>query len=143
MRMAPFYLNLNQIEGGFMYREIEMMLSNGTTISMPFKGNAATPIRLKQVFHRDLWKLIGELDSTGDSALFENMDIVSELAYIMHCQGAGIDMTKINFDSYVQWLDTLDGGAIFENVTEIIQLYIDTSRSSSKAKKANALPPGA
>ena len=125
-----------------MYRELEIKTADGTMVSMPFKANGATPIRLKQVFQKDFWKIMADAQDS-ESMIFENMDIISELAYVMHCQGAGKDMGKINFDTYVEWLEGLDGMAILDKASEIINLYVDTSRTGSTAKKPTAQLPGA
>lgn len=125
-----------------MYKDIEMILENGEKVLMPFAANAATPIRLKQLFGKDFWKAIGDLQ-IDESTIYENMDIISELAYTMYCQGGGDDVSKANFDTYVRWLESLDGMAIMTNAAAIVSLYVSTNKTVAVAKKEGALQPGA
>ena len=126
-----------------MFGMIDMELADGTIKPMPFLANAATPIRLKQLFQVDFWKTFGtQAEATDEANITENLDVISELAYVMHCQAEKRDMMQETFEKYVDWLEGLDGMAVLTNAPKIISLYIDMERQGSVAKNLAALPPG-
>lgn len=123
-----------------MYGMIDMKLADGSMTQMPFMANAATPIRLKQIFQTDFWKTFGTASDVTEENVTENLDVISELAYVMHCQAEKRDMMTENFEKYVEWLETLDGMAILSNAAEIISLYIQMEHQGSSAKNPDGLP---
>lgn len=123
-----------------MYGLIDIKLADGTTTKMPFAANAATPVRLKQLFQVDFWKVFGSQSEVTEENVTENLDVISELAYVMHCQAEKRDIMQENFDKYVDWLETLDGTAILTKAGEIIALYIQMEQQGSKAKNPVSLP---
>ena len=97
-----------------------------------FTGNAATTYRYKQIFKRDLLKTFME---RGDDM---DLDMITELAFIMKCQAEGYDSAKFNsttFENYVDWLNTMDFMALMGAAPEILSVWADTSKTAVKAKK--------
>ena len=119
-----------------MYKEIGILMADGTEQRVPFKANAATPIRLKQVFGIDFWKTFDDGDAAG------NVEAVMKLAYVMHCQGAGKDLTAANEDTYVEWLEGISGTGIIDKGDEIFGLYMGSGQQGAKPKKGAAQPRG-
>lgn len=117
-----------------MFKKIKMKMADGKEMEMAFLSNAATPIRMKQIFNRDLFATLGSMDKVDNATAVENLDVFSELAYTMHCQSEKADMSRISFDTYVEWLETLDGMAVLDNMDEILKLYISSDSRGSKAK---------
>ena len=125
-----------------MYGMIDIKMADGSMTQMPFMANAATPIRLKQIFQTDFWKTFGTKEEVTEENITENLDVISELAYVMHCQAEKRDMMAENFEKYVAWLETLDGIAILNKASEIISLYISMEQQGSSAKNQDGLPQG-
>ena len=99
---------------------------------VPMMANAATPIRYKQVFGKNLLKYF-----MGEASPEDMAAMVSDLAYIMTKAAAGADMNKLNIDEYIDWLDEF-GAMDFveqENVEAIMAIYKGNDRVASKAKK--------
>lgn len=124
-----------------MLKTISMLDNHGEEKEVIFEANAGTPIRLKHTFGRDFWKIFGNTDTIDENLVFENLDVISEIAFIMHCQGKHADMNALTFDDYVNWLETLDGMAILNHALEILRLYITQDKRNSKPKKGAAQQP--
>lgn len=112
-----------------MYGEIKLKTPNGDTLTVPMLANAATLIRYKQLFKTDL--LAGIVSPEGNF----DTDVISKLAFVLAKQAAKVDMTALNYDQYVEWLEDFDSAAFIESANEIFSVYIDSKNNSSKAKK--------
>lgn len=93
-------------------------------------GNAATPIRYKQVFHQDLLKSVRIMTADDFDA-----DALAQLAYIMSQQAAGADFRAVTFDSFCEWLAQFEEADFLNKVGEIITLWMQSSETVVKAKK--------
>lgn len=93
-------------------------------------GNAATPIRYKGIFHRDLM-----MTFKGMTADMFEADIVKELAFVMAQQARGADWKQVTFDDYVSWLEAYEEMDILSKSAEIIALWVDNSETTVKNKK--------
>lgn len=100
-------------------------------------GNAATPIRYKQVFHEDLLKAVGRMTP-------EDFDVVTlmQLAFIMNRQAEGADFRAVTFDMFCEWLEQFEQDEFLEKVGEILNLWIRTSQTSVASKKNRNRPTG-
>lgn len=99
---------------------------------IPMTANAATPIRYRQLFHKNLLPYFMGEKSDEDAA-----EMVGELAYIMASSAAGSDMNKLSFDGYLEWLEgfnPLDFVA-HETVTAIVDLYQSNETTQTESKK--------
>lgn len=112
-----------------MYKELKLETPTGEERTIPMLANAATPIRYKMIFGKDLLKSAisddGELDT----------EIVSRLGYLMNKQSAKIDLRTLNEEDYVSWLEDFDSMAFVENAKEIFNVYLSSKGNSSKSKK--------
>lgn len=94
---------------------------------MEFAANAATPFRFKQVFHKDLLGILGN----EDKAQTEGIEVVTELAYIMHKQAEKADMNKLTYDEFIAWLEDFGPMAFVEPAEEIVGVYMGSMLSTS------------
>lgn len=117
-----------------MYKEIKV----GEKL-VPMLANAATPIRFRQVFGKNLLKyFIGEESNEEVAAM------TGELAYIMAKAGEGADMNRLSIDDYISWLEGFDATDFVDpaTVSEIIKLYQGNMDMGSRAKKNQGRPKG-
>lgn len=112
-----------------MYKEI--VIGGGDhSQTIGFLSNAVTPLYYKQVFKVDLLQMLtesGDMEIAGDK--------IPELAFIMAKQAEKADMTKINYDSYIEWLEQFAPLDLVLKSTEIANVYIADSLTSVEAKK--------
>lgn len=99
-------------------------------VEIPMMSNAATPIRYRQVFHKNLNSFF-----LGKMPEEESSEMIGELAYIMAKAGAGADMSRLSYEDYLEWL-TAFGALDFDTaVTDIINAYQGNLISDSEVKK--------
>lgn len=112
-----------------MYGELKIKDPKGEELTIPMLANAATPIRFKMLFHADL--LSGIMGATGEF----DFDVVSKMAFVMAKQAAKVDMSKLNEQQYVEWLEDYDSMAFITAAQEIMAIYTGSKDGNSKAKK--------
>lgn len=108
-----------------MQKEIKI---GGTTI--PMRATAATAIRYRQVFGKDL---IVEL--AREKAEAENLEIIQKLAFIMAKAAEGADMNTLSVRMYIDWLDERDYMDLVDALPDVIGLYMAGKGTLSDAKK--------
>ena len=94
---------------------------------MEFAANAATPFRYKQVFHRDLLGILGN----EKEAETKGVEVVTELAYIMHKQAEKADMNKLTYDEFMSWLEDYSPMAFVDAAEDILAVYVDSAQTTS------------
>lgn len=109
-----------------MYKEITL---GGKAV--PMLTNATTSFRFKQIFKTDLLAVFSGRVSEGQE------EIVIQLAYIMAKQAEKADMTRLNMDTFYQWLEGFETADFFSVTDEILDLYAGQSESEAEAKKNN------
>ena len=100
--------------------------------AVTLRASAATPIRYKALFGSDLIK---DLNSINDSG--ENIDSISQIAYVMALQGVGSDFTVASIDTFFSWLDQFEATAIINAGAEIMDIYNKGAQTTSVSKKKN------
>lgn len=90
---------------------------------MALKATAATPFRYKTVFHRDLLQTIGN----EEKAEKEGVEAVTQLAYIMAKQAEGADMTKLNEEDFIEWLDGFGAMDFINAAEDVLNIYMDSA----------------
>lgn len=96
-------------------------------------ANGSTPYRYKQVFHKDIIKLI----SSGDRETIVG-ETAPELAFIMNVQALEAAKKKApvySMEGFITWLEQFDPLDIPEAADEILDVYIGNSAPSEKPKK--------
>lgn len=117
-----------------MYKEIKVGEKQ-----VPMLANAATPIRYKQVFGKNLLKYF-----MGNESQEEMAAMAGELAYILARAGEGADMNKLSIEDYISWLEDFEAMAFVDVdvVSKIVGLYQGNMESEATAKKGQGRPKG-
>ena len=119
-----------------MYKVIQLLDADGNMKDVPMLANAATPFRFKQVFGQDLLVLFQT--SVSNNGAYD-LDFISELAFIMAKQAKakddGADLSKLNKEWMLDWLEQFDGFELLNNANEIIGVYLGNAEITSKEKK--------
>lgn len=104
---------------------------------VPMEANAATPIRYKQLFRRNILPIFR---GTVEEDTAEEM--LPELAFVMAMSAAGEDMNKLNYDRYITWLEQFGALDFFaeETVTAIRDVYTGNLITDSEVKKNQDQP---
>lgn len=99
--------------------------------SIPMRASGRTLLYYKQVFHDDL---LSKMMSDGNQiTLVESA--LPELAYIMAANGSDVDMSKINEDSYAEWLEQFEPMDLLVAGEDIFKVYLGNLHTDSEAKK--------
>lgn len=107
-----------------MYKDVKM-----GSHTVPMVANAATVIRYRQIFKRDLLLLFGKGDKESD--------FTGELAFVMAMQAAKADMSKLNAESYIEWAEGFDALDLFSQETSdaIVDLFTSQQETIVEEKK--------
>lgn len=109
-----------------MFKEIQI-----GEITIGLKATASTTYRFKQVFKRDILKVM--MDTSGAQQAEE--DDVMRLAFIMAMSARGEDMSKLNEDSYIGWLDQFDPMDLFIAQEDIMEVFQGNRKTEETQKK--------
>lgn len=120
-----------------MFRKLGVRTTEGPK-EYSFEANGTTKIRYKQLFHEDLQRALDRLEP--NSANYDT-DGVDRLAFIMNMQAEKKDMSTLTQEDYMAWLEKLEGGATALISTEIINIYVGNTLSTSKAKNQEGPRP--
>lgn len=101
------------------------------TESIKMCGNAATAIRYKAIFHRDLLMTFKGMSNEDN---FDS-NIIKELAFVMTLQARGADFKQVSFDDYVAWLEQFEESDILPSAADIINLWMTNTQAMVDAKK--------
>ena len=94
---------------------------------MELAANAATPFRYKQTFKADLFSVLGNEKRAEE----EGAEVVMKLAYIMHKQAEKADMTKLNEEEFLSWLEDFSPMAFINVAEEIVNIYMDSAKGTA------------
>ena len=95
--------------------------------AIDFAANAATPFRYRQVFHKDLLSILGN----EEKAQNEGVEAVTELAFIMAKQAEKTDMSKLNEEGFLAWLEDFGSMAFVTAAEEILSVYMESTETTS------------
>ena len=99
---------------------------NGKKVEL--RSSAATRLRYKQVFNRELQVDLKIIQNDDDFDKMGVLDPLTKLAYIMHKQAkAEKDM---NYDNYEEWLDSMEESFFLEKADEIIETWMGNNPTS-------------
>ena len=97
-------------------------------------SNGATPYRFKQIFHKDLLKFFADaVNGKADDG--EAADMASRLGYVMAMQAAKADLTKLNEDTFIDWLEAFEANDVILAAEDIMGVYGRNMDQTSVAKK--------
>jgi hypothetical protein len=113
-----------------MYREIKIGEK-----TIPMLANAATPLRYKQHFHKDI---LVELQNAQIESV-KVTDSLPELAFIMANQAKAkegkVDLNLLKETDYIDWLEQFDAFDIPMAADDIVSLYFGNALTEAEAKK--------
>lgn len=113
-----------------MYREIKV----GEKM-VPMVANAATALRYKHVFGKDL---IVELQQAKDDTA-KGFNSLPELAFVMakaaEAKEGKVNMGLLNEENFMDWLEQFDSMDIVTAAEAVINLYMGNSEASVEQKK--------
>ena len=132
-------------------QEIEMTLESGEVEILPLKATASTVLRFRQFTGKELvnvlTSVIESLTSKDvgmfDSGLTDLLESVSQIAYVMNKQATAKtvqDIASMNKDDYLVWLDKYPPMEFLDKAGEIIDVYMNNTKTSSDAKKNPGQP---
>lgn len=98
--------------------------------SITLCGNAATPVRYKQIFHKDLLMAFKGLSAEDFDA-----DLVKQMAFVMAMQAEGADFKAVTFDAFIDWLEQFEETDLLQAMPEIVGLWMTNTQSLVKPKK--------
>lgn len=102
---------------------------------VPMVVNAATSIRFRNLFGKDLLTLIYEGSREGGVDLTVASEVAPELAFIMAKAAEKTDMNALSEDMYLKWLEDF-GPLDFVNATkEIFNFYYGDQETTADSKK--------
>lgn len=124
-----------------MYKELEIRKADGTTAILGFKAVATTAYRYKNLFNKDLLAEITRLIDARTSNVNESADFstLDKMAYVMNAQAEGRDLTKANFDTFLEWLEQFESCAFLDVFTELLEVYLGNKKSTAEPKKEDAV----
>lgn len=107
-----------------MYREVKL-----GSHTVPMVANAATVIRYRQIFGRDLLLMFSKADT--------EMTFTGELAFVMAKQAEKADMSRLNIESYIEWAEQFDALDLFahESSEAVVDLFSSQQKTLVKEKK--------
>lgn len=81
-------------------------------------ANAATPYRYNQIFHEDyMAQVTGKVET-------DPHDFFAKIGYVMAMQATKkTDLSKLNFETYMAWLEQFEPADVFSAVDEIADIY--------------------
>ena len=121
-----------------MYKEFTLKKADGSEKNYGFLATGATAVRYKQVFREDLLIKMRQMktDANGEPSPDADLGFVDKLAYIMNAAAEKKDMTHLNYDSFVEWLDEIEAGELFNYLSEITMMYMGNKATDSELKKS-------
>lgn len=104
-------------------------------ITVPMLANGATPLRYKQVFHKDI---ISEFQQAQED-YSKVVNSIPELAFIMamqaKAQDGGVALNLLDEDAYLEWVEQFGAMDLPIAAEQIINLYLGNNATSSEPKK--------
>lgn len=105
-------------------------------------ANAATPIRFKMIFGKDIIVEINRMNK-GLTDEGELIELVGQIAFVMNMQADKTkeQLSRISKNDYIDWLEEFDGAMCFADASdEIMSIYLGNEHGDSSSKKEEDLP---
>ena len=96
-------------------------------------ANGATPYRYKQIFHKDYFRYTTSNNRDGA----DDMDMMAHMAYVMAMQAAKADMSKLNEETFIEWMGEFDVMDVVNAAAEIM-VMINGNAAGTSTPKAEA-----
>lgn len=97
-------------------------------------ATALTPITYRQIFGGDLIKEVQSFSDAGeyDTSAFTTY---ARLGFVFAKRAEGAEMSALTEKDFEDWLDDFTFMDVTNAIGDIAELYVESSRGSSKAKK--------
>lgn len=96
-------------------------------------GNAATSIRYKQVFNRDLLVSFAGMNEGG-----YDLDMLKELAFVMAKQADSANFMSLTDEDYITWLEQFEEVDLIGAMQDIVALWLDNTKNAVTSKKKSS-----
>ena len=126
-----------------MFKTIAMKNYKNEDIQVDFLANAATPLRYKMIFRKDLLTQFANAKSDDNEGKIRlDIDFLPELAFIMAQQAKAAEKKDVNLatltlNDYVEWLEDFESFSFEMKAEEILDVYYGNAETTSTAKKNN------
>ena len=100
------------------------------------ESNAATAIRYKQIFKRELLKDLAKLEDVEDVDKLDAIEYTSKLAYVMNMQNRK-EIKEASEEGYIAWMEEFEE-ADFQDpaaITSILNVWNRNITTTSELKK--------
>lgn len=123
-----------------MYKKITMHNAKGEEIEVEFLANAATPLRYKSIFRKDLLTQFANAKSEDNDKIKLDIDFLPELAFLMSMQAEAFSNPEVKLDkltpgNLVDWLERFDSFEIESHAEDILNVYYGNTDTTSTSKK--------
>ena len=99
--------------------------------TIPMRANGRTPLYYRQIFHKDI---LSAFSSEGSQITMASEN-VPEVAYVLAMSGEGADMSKLNEDTFEEWLEQFEAMDLLMAGEDIFDVYLGNLATTSKSKK--------
>jgi hypothetical protein len=113
---------------------MEKVIKIGTK-DVALQANAATPIRFRNIFGKDLLTIVSEGTSPEGIDMKVASEVAPELAFIMAKSAEKADMTKLNEAKMIEWLEQFEPMDLINATDGIFSVYFGDSETEVEAKK--------
>ena len=113
---------------------MEKVIKIGTK-DVALAANAATPIRYRNVFKKDLLTQISEGTRENGVDLTVASEVAPELAFIMAKSAEKADMNKLNEDKLLEWLEQFEPLDLVNATEAIFAVYFGDAETVVESKK--------
>lgn len=100
------------------------------------ESNAATAIRYKQIFKRELLKDLAKLENVEDVDKLDAIEYTSKLAYVINMQNRK-EIKEASEEGYIAWMEEFEE-ADFQDpaaITSILNVWNRNIKTTSELKK--------
>lgn len=99
-------------------------------LTLELTSNAATPILYRQVFGKDIIRLLQDKPDSADMS-----DMAKELAFIMQKRTEGANFDELGRADYINWLEQFETYELDKKSLQIIRAYTASAATISESKK--------
>ena len=129
-----------------MFAELKLKTAEGRERTVGLLAHAAIPIRYRNTFHKDLMVDVARFMNSEDGLNTDNIsgvtDMIPQLAYIMAMAAEKRDMSKLNEETFIDWLEDFSAESFTDASGDILSVYFGTLENKSTPKNSKARQAG-
>ena len=111
------------------------------TQAVTLEANAATPIRYRNTFKKDLLTQISEGTRENGVDMKVASEVAPELAFIMAMSAQKADMNGLNETKWLEWLEQFGPMDVINATEQIFSVYFGDAETEVEAKKKQKEEP--